>query len=399
MFDTDGRVVTLGLARMADALGNSFLIIVLPLYIASGQVSLDGIVGVDLAGFVLREETLIGLVLSLFGLLNSVGQLVTGRLSDRLGRRRDFVLSGLAVFAVGSAVYPLVSSYWAVLAARALQGVGAALTVPATVALVNEYAATDRERGGNFGVFNTFRLVGFGFGPIVAVLGAALSFALVVLLIEDPPRTEADAGTDLSLAVLDRERGGLDPVFTLGVGTFLMATTIALFATLEGPVRARLDESTFAFSVQFAAVVIANVLLQVPVGRASDRYGRRPFIVAGFAILVPAVFAQGVVTTPLAMLVARFVQGVAVALVFAPSLALAGDLAGAGESGTTLSVLTMAFGLGVAVGPLASGILFNLGGFETPFFAGAALAVVALALVYSQVEDTLDAPATPVPQD
>jgi MFS family permease len=85
--------------------------------------------------------------------------------------------------------------------------------------------------------------------------------------------------------------------------------------------------------------------------------------------------------------------------VFAPSLALAGDLAGAGESGTTLSVLTMAFGLGVAVGPLASGILFNLGGFETPFFAGAALAVVALALVYSQVEDTLDAPATPVPQD
>jgi MFS family permease len=436
VFDTDGRVVTLGLARMADALGNSFLIIVLPLYIASGQVSLDGIVGVDLAGFVLREETLIGLVLSLFGLLNSVGQLVTGRLSDRLGRRRDFVLSGLAVFAVGSAVYPLVSSYWAVLAARALQGVGAALTVPATVALVNEYAATDRERGGNFGVFNTFRLVGFGFGPIVAgvvitgglasetvvtyalppvlgsgtfsgftaafgvaVLGAALSFALVVLLIEDPPRTEADAGTDLSLAVLDRERGGLDPVFTLGVGTFLMATTIALFATLEGPVRARLDENTFAFSVQFAAVVIANVLLQVPVGRASDRYGRRPFIVAGFAILVPAVFAQGVVTTPLAMLVARFVQGVAVAFVFAPSLALAGDLAGAGESGTTLSVLTMAFGLGVAVGPLASGILFNLGGFETPFFAGAALAVVALALVYSQVEDTLDAPATPVPQD
>jgi len=442
VFDTDSRVLTLGLARMADALGNSFLIIVLPLYIASGQISLSGIVGTEVAGFVLREETLIGLVLSLFGLLNSVGQLYTGRLSDRTGRRRVFVLAGLAIFAVGSAIYPFVTSYWAVLGARALQGVGAACTIPATVALVNEYSATNAERGGNFGVFNTFRLIGFGFGPIVAgivitggvateagasasesvveyalpavlgggtfsgftaafaiaVLGAAVSFALVSLLITDPPRDEGEAASDLSIAVFDRDDGGFDPVFVLGIATFFMATTIALFATLEGPVRARLNESTLMFSVQFAAVVIANVLLQVPIGRASDRHGRRPFIVAGFVVLVPAVFAQGVVTTPLAMLAARFVQGIAVALVFAPSLALAGDLAGAGRSGTTLSVLTMAFGLGVAVGPLASGVLYNLGGFGAPFFVGAALSAVALALVYAEVEDTLDAGATAVPE-
>ena len=449
MLDTDKRVLTLGMARMADALGNSFLVIVLPLYIASGQVSLDGIAGTRVLGFVLREETLIGLVLSLFGLLNSFGQPFTGRLSDRTGRRRVFVLVGLAIFAVGSATYPLVDSYWAVLGARALQGVGAAFTVPATVALVNDYAASDQERGGNFGVFNTFRLVGFGFGPIiagvvitgglaaedvvtyvlpgwlgplagagvsgfvaafaVAVLGALVSFVLVVVYITDPPAVADAASKNLSIAVLDRDRGGLDPVFVLGVGTFLMATTIALFATLEGPVRARLDESTLAFSVQFAAVVIANVLLQVPVGRASDRYGRRPFIVAGFAVLVPSVFAQGVVTTPATMLAARFVQGVAVAFVFAPSLALAGDLASDRGSGTTLSVLTMAFGLGVAVGPLASGVLFNLGSISTPlgtvsafavpFFTGGFLSAVAFALVYSQVYDTLDTSAQPAPGD
>jgi MFS family permease len=435
VLDTDSRVLTLGMARMADALGNSFLVIVLPLYIASGQVTLDGIVGTEVAGFVLREETLIGLVLSLFGLLNSFGQPFTGRFSDRTGRRRAFVLVGLAIFGVGSAIYPFVESYWAVLGARALQGIGAAFTVPATVALVNDYAVSDRERGGNFGVFNTFRLVGFGFGPIVAgvvitggiggqepvtytlpawfgplagatvsgfaaafavaVLGAIVSFLLVVVFIEDPPNVADQASKNLSIAVLDRDGDGLDPVFVLGVGTFFMATTIALFATLEGPVRTRLDESTFLFSVQFAAVVIANVVFQVPIGRASDRYGRRPFILAGFAILIPSVFAQGLVTSPLAMLAARFFQGVAVACVFAPALALAGDLAGDRGSGTTLSVLTMAFGLGVALGPLASGVLYNTGGFAAPFTFGAALAVLALALTYWQVEDSL---TTPDPQ-
>jgi MFS family permease len=101
------------------------------------------------------------------------------------------------------------------------------------------------------------------------------------------------------------------------------------------------------------------------------------------------------------MLGARFLQGIAVALVFAPSLALAGDLAGEGQSGTTLSVLTMSFGLGVAVGPLASGFLFNVGSFQTPFTVGAALAVLALVLTYTQVEETLQtAPAAGrTPQD
>ncbi|EMA13168.1 putative MFS family arabinose efflux permease [Haloarcula quadrata] len=434
VFGTDTRVLTLAFARMADALGNSFLIIVLPLYIASGQVSLAGIAGQQILGFTLQTETLIGLVLSLFGLLNSFGQPFTGRLSDRTGKRRVFVLTGLVLFAIGSAAYPFLSSYWAVLAARAFQGLGAAFTIPATVALVNDYAASDAERGGNFGVFNTFRLIGFGFGPIIAgvvitgglaandvvtyriagtaisgftaafaiaVLGAVVSLALVWALIQDPP-FEAEAGKDLSIAILDRDGEGLDSVFVLGVGTFMMASTIALFATLEGPVRMRLNESTLFFSVQFAAVVIANVVFQVPIGRASDRFGRRPFIVAGFVILVPSVFAQGIVTGPWLMLLARFVQGIAVALVFAPSLALAGDLAGARGSGTTLSVLTMAFGLGVAIGPLASGLLYNFGSFSTPFTAGAALAFVGLVLTYTQVEETLDLGQEsdqPAPQD
>jgi hypothetical protein len=39
LFGTDQRVVVLGIARMADAIGNSFLIVVMPLYIASGNVS------------------------------------------------------------------------------------------------------------------------------------------------------------------------------------------------------------------------------------------------------------------------------------------------------------------------------------------------------------------------
>jgi MFS family permease len=447
--DTDRRVLALAMARMADAIGNSFLIIVLPGYVASGRVDVGALVGTRLP--VVGEITvplLIGVVLSLFGLLNSVGQPFTGRLSDRTGRRKLFILVGLAAFGVSSALYPFVESYGAVVAIRAAQGVGAAFTIPSTIALVNEYSTANSERGGNFGVFNTFRLAGFGFGPIVAgflvtggvgavaaegggavaqyalpavlgggtvsgytaafgvaVLGAAVSLALVSVFVDDPEDSGAEAGTDLSIAVRDRSgESYLDPVFVLGLGTFLMATGIAVFATLQAEINTALGQGSVLFSVQFAAVVVANVLFQVPIGSASDTYGRRPFIVGGFVLLVPSLLFQaylvtpGAVSSPLLMVAGRLVQGVAVAMVFAPSLALAGDLARKGDSGTKLSVLTMAFGLGVAAGPTAAGFLVRYG-LAVPFVFSAALGVGALVLVYTQVSDTVDAGLTLSPAD
>ena len=417
LFAVDRRVLVLALARAVDSLGNSFLIIVLPLYIAdviggsSAGVTVD-IVGVDVT---LAQSLAVGIVLSMFGFLNSFGQPFTGRWSDRVGKRRVFVLFGLGVLAVTNVAYAFAGDYVSLFVIRAVQGFGVAFTVPATIALVNELA-TDDTRGNNMGVFNTFRLLGFGLGPIVAgglvhggpyalgpVLlsgynaafaiaagGALVSLVLVALLVTDPERVEADAGDDLSIAVLDHERDEklLDPVFTLGLASLFMAIGIALISAIEADVNARLDQTAFLFGIEFAAFVLAQVLLQAPIGSASDDYGRKPFILYGLLLLAPATAAQGFVTEPWMMIVARFVQGVAGAAVFAPALALAGDYARAGQSGTQLSVLTMAFGLGVAIGPLASGALATIA-YAAPFVLGGLLALLGAALVYTQVSDTV----------
>ena len=423
MRDLDGRILTLALARMVNALANSFLVVVLPLYIGSELVTLPAVIGTTATvggfAFTVTVELLIGVVLSLFGFLNSLGQPFTGSLSDRTGRRRVFLLVGLTLVAVGSAGYVFFTDYRAIMAMRALQGVGAACNIPVTVALVNELSEPD-ERGNNFGLFNTFRLLGFGIGPLVAggvvaggpyavgattvsgfdaaflvaVAGAAVSFVLVAALIRDPERTSGEAGEDLSVRFRDPD-GGLDPVFALGLATVVMALSIAIYAPLANTINARLDQGTFLFSVQFGATVLANVVFQIPLGRLSDRYGRRPFIVAGFALLLPTTLAQGFVTSSMAMVAVRFLQGVAVAAVFAPSLALAGDLAGDGNSGSTLSLLTMGFGLGVAFGTLFSGILVGFA-FAVPFVVATIGGVVGFVLVVTQVGETVET-ARPLP--
>jgi len=415
ILDTDRRIFALAFARMADSIGNSFLIVVLPLYITSGVVT-GGTFG-------LAPALVTGIILSAFGFFNSAIQPLAGRWSDRTGKRRIFVIAGLLVLTVANFTYTLVASYDLVLLVRVAQGVGVALTIPSTIALVNELS-TDAGRGGSMGVFNTFRMVGFGIGPVVAggvihagpyqlagfalsgfeaafyvaALGSLVGAVMVYALVSDPAVEESDveASDDVSIAVLDPDGDHLlDPVFTLGIASLFMAIGIAILAPLESQINETLAQTPTMFGVEFAAFTLAQVLLQAPIGSASDTYGRKPFIVGGLLLLVPSTLVIGLVTTPAGMIVARFVQGVAGAAIFAPAFALAGDIARGRSSGTTLSVLTMAFGLGTAIGPLTGGYLagFSLPfgtTYVVPFVASAALAALALVLVYTQVEETVD---------
>lgn len=140
------------------------------------------------------------------------------------------------------------------------------------------------------------------------MLGAAVSFLLVSLFVSDPEEARAAAADDLSIAVPGDE-SLFDPVFSFGVATVCMAVGIPLFATLEGQINARLGQGTVLFGLEFGAVTLADVVFQIPVGRASGDYGRRPFLVAGTALLVPTTLAQGIVTDPARMVLARFAQG------------------------------------------------------------------------------------------
>ncbi len=402
-FGFDRAVIALGFARMADAVANSFLVIVLPLYIASGHV--QG------ASFGLSESALTGIILAIFGFFNAFLQPFAGRLSDRLGRRRVFVIGGLVVLAGFNALYVLAHSYIALLLIRIGQGMSVAFTIVATVALVNELS--DRSnRGGNMGIYNSLRLVGFGVGPlvagfvvaggpyhvlgvaltgfdaafVVATVGALLGALLVALLVRDPDQTAVATGR-VRLAVRAQRDGRiLDPIFTLGMASLIMAACISMLGSIEPQVNERLGQDARWFGVQFGVFILSLAATQPLIGTLSDRWGRKGFIVVGSLLLAPTTLIQGLVLTPFAMVLARLAQGLAGAMVFSPALALAGDLARKGQSGLQLSVLTMSFGIGLAIGQLLAGFLVGWG-YVVPFATGSVLALGSTVMVWTQVDE------------
>ncbi|MFI5734091.1 MFS transporter [Kribbella sp. NPDC051587] len=110
-------------------------------------------------------------VVVVYGLLLGGFLLVGGRLADHLGRRRMF-LTGLTVFTLGSALAGAAGQAGFLIAARALQGFGAALTAPAALALVAVTFAEGPERDRALGIFGA---VGGAAGSVGVVAGGLLA--------------------------------------------------------------------------------------------------------------------------------------------------------------------------------------------------------------------------------
>src|SRR4051794_6675030 len=92
--------------------------------------------------------------------------LLTGAaLGDRFGRRRMFVI-GLAIFTVASAAAALAPSTGALIAARALQGAGAAVVTPLTLTLLSA-AIPPARRGLALGAWSGISGLGVALGPLV----------------------------------------------------------------------------------------------------------------------------------------------------------------------------------------------------------------------------------------
>lgn len=120
-------------------------------------------------------------VLTSYNIVFAAFLVVAGRLADLLGRRRAFIV-GVAVFTIASGLCAVATSVEALVAYRVLQGIGAAILVPASLALVVEgYGAERRAHG--VGLWGAAAAVASGLGaPVGGALVEAADWRLTFLI-------------------------------------------------------------------------------------------------------------------------------------------------------------------------------------------------------------------------
>ena len=136
------------------------------------------------------------------------------------------------------------------------------------------------------------------------------------------------------------------------------------------------------------ALTLAAFLLTA--GALADLFGRRRVFVLGLAIFTASSAACGLAGSPLTLNLARAVQGLGGAMMFATSLALIAHAFHGRERGTAFGAFGGTIGAAVAVGPVVGGLITSGAGWEWIFFINVPIGVGAVALTLTQVSESSD---------
>lgn len=376
----------LSFSRFCEDLGSGMLVTLIPLYIADlGATFFSGL------PLVVKS----GLVVTVFGLFSALTQPIMGRLSDKLDRRRPFIIFGLLGYTLFSFLYSRVETYEQLLLIRLLQGITVGATIPAVIAMVT-HISTPETRGKAVGVYTTIRGVGFGLGPIVggAIAGSwgfnsgfyfctflgILSFILVNFFVKETHSSHEPVSEDTA-------KNGDISIYSLACAMLMMMVGIMMIVALLPEYELRLEASELSLGFAVSAYIFARLLFQAPLGSLSDRIGRKKLIVSGLFLSIPLVLSMGYVTSIGQLILIRALQGLLVASIDTPSMALAADLSDGSSLSSRLSIITTAQAGGMAFGPIFAGFLAGYMGFVTPFYACAVLMFLAGFVVMKKVNE------------
>jgi MFS family permease len=342
-----------------------------------------------LTGPLRAGPALLGVIEGLAEALAALVKVVSGRLSDRLPRRKPLVVAGYGLSSLARPLVALAAAPLHVLAVRLADRLGKGVRGAPRDALLAEVTPTD-QRGRAFGFHRAMDHAGAMAGPLLAsgvllftdelrvvfaaaAVPAALAVAVLVLGVREERRALAPSPTvvDGSPAV-PLEGGFRRYLFVLAV--FTLGNSSDAFLLL------RAQET--GLGVAFIPALWAwHHLVKAGGstwgGTLSDRIGRKRAILLGWAAYGVSYAGFALAGSPLVVVALFAVYGVFHALTEGPERALVADLAGPAARGRAFGLFHAVTGAMLLPASLLTGLLWQRFGGATALGAGAALAGVA----------------------
>lgn len=343
------------------------------------------------------------LMLTAFAFGRLAFSLPGGLIADRLGFKRVAV-TGCVVTGIGALFAALLPSFWALIAAQMIQGLGSSLyTTAALAAILSE--APEHRVGRVTALYQGVVLIGMSAAPaiggmavsqfglsgpfLVYAVGAFLAFAITMWRL--PAAGPVARNTDDSEPESTPRRMLLAEMFRHRAVTLALLVSFLTFWVIAGvrntliPVFAEL-----AFGLGpvgsgwlLTAAAMANVAVLRHAGRVIDR-GRRPVMIYSTFGMAAAVGALALAISPWVLLFATLMIGVTKGYAAVVPITVIVDVADRKIQAAAIGFQRTATGLGLTIGPFTAGLLADELGYTTTFLiSGALLAIVAAAAIRS----------------
>ncbi|MBC8983506.1 MFS transporter [Pseudomonas lurida] len=347
-----GSLVSLSLSMLLASLGTSIANVSLPSLARAFDASFHAVQWVVLAYLLAITAVIVN----------------AGRLGDRLGRRR-LLLAGLLLFSMACGLCGLATTLQGLVAARILQGLGAAAMMAMALGMVGDTVPQERT-GRAMGLLGTMSAVGTAMGPSVGgvllsvwgwratfLVGVPLGLTAAALayryLPVDRPYAPSPAGSSLRLALAASSlRVGL--VMSALVAAVIMATFVV------GPFYLSLGLGLPPQWMGLAMAVGPGVaaLTGVPAGRLTDRFGSQRMTLAGLGALACGALLLSLASGLPAYLASLVILTAGYSLFQAANnTAVMSDVQGA-RRGTVSGLLNLSRNLGLIFGASVLGAVF-----------------------------------------
>ena len=329
------------------------------------------------------------------GIAESVASLLklySGWLSDRVGQRKPFAVAGYGLGAVAKLGLALSASWGAVLGARLLDRLGKGLRAAPRVVLITVNCALV-QRGQAFGLHHSLETVGEVLGPLlgmvllgwvgyrgvfaVAFIPALLGVFVLFRWVRES-RSETKPRSRLQFMLQ-----GLSPAyrrFLLVVGLFSLGNSSDAFLLLRSQ---DLGLTGRQLLLLYAMFNLVETYLGLAAGRLSDRIGRRPLLVMGYAVF--ALVYLGFALAHKAEIVwGQFMfYGLYSTLTRGVQKAFVADLVHPECRGAEVGTFHMLVGLATLPASLIAGWLYTQVSVAAPFYFSVTTTIVAIGLLIS----------------
>jgi MFS family permease len=354
----------------------------------------------------------IGFVLTAGGFAGLLSQLPGGALLDAVRSKRVVVAVGAGMVATGALIIAIWPSFPLVLAALVLQGVtggflGLAITA-ISLGLVGHAALAERlgrnQRFASMGGVFAAGLMGFiayflSYRAIF-IVAAALVLPLLFALGRIQP---SDIHFGRASCIPDHEGPGAPPRARLRSlwktpGLLIFAGCVFLFQTANASMLPLAGE-TFAYSNAANSSLIVSALIMVPqiivaimapwTGRRANMWGRRPLLLVGFAALPIRALVFACTTDPAILIAAQILDGVSGTMLGVLTALTVADLtSGSGRFNLAQGFVGTISGIGASLSTTLSGVVAGSFGRAVGFLGIAAVALVALLLLWLLMPET-----------
>ena len=172
--------------------------------------------------------------------------------------------------------------------------------------------------------------------------------------------------------------------------TFMLLLDITIVVVALPSIQRRFDASLTGLQWVVDAYALTLATLILTAGALADRYGRRLVFMTGVVLFTFASLLCGLAWSTTALDVARALQGIGGAALFATALALIGHEYRGPERFGALAIWGATVGAAVACGPLIGGILTDALGWRWIFFVNIPVGVFALSVALTRISESRD---------